>query len=93
MTDDQRTRRCANRERNCTRVWHHPESDIGLQQRIVRTLVREIVVRGGGAVVRAVAHWEGGDHSRLAIPGNRTGDQRWKADEETERVVRDVARI
>ena len=74
-------------------VWHHPESDIELKKRIVRVLIREIMVRVDGAVANAVVHWDGGDHTRLVIPRNRTGDHRWKTSEETERVIREVARV
>ena len=73
-------------------VWHHPESDIELKKRIVRTLIREIVLRIDGAVVNAVVHWEGGDHTRLLIPRNRRGAHRWKTSEEAERIIREVVR-
>ena len=74
-------------------VWHHPDSDIELKKRIVRTLIREIVVRVEGSMVNAVVHWEGGDHTRLVVPKNTTGNHRWKTDEETERIIREVARV
>ena len=43
-------------------------SDIELKKRIVRTLIREIIIRVEGAMVNAVVHWEGGDHTRLVMP-------------------------
>ena len=92
VTDDQRQALCRLGE-DLHAVWHHPESDIELKKRIVRTLIREIIVRVDGPMVNAVVHWEGGDHTRLVIPRNRTGDHRWKTSEETERVIREVARV
>ena len=59
----------------------------------MRTLIREIIVRVNDSSVHAVVHWEGGDHTRLVVPRNRTGDHRWKTDEETERIIREVARV
>ena len=92
VTDEQRhaLRRLGE---NLHEVWHHPDSDIELKKRIVRTLIREIIVRVNDSAVHAVVHWEGGDHTRLVFPRNRTGDHRWKTDEETERIIREVARI
>ena len=92
VTDDQRQALCRLGE-NLHDVWHHPDSDIELKKRIVRTLIREIIVRVERSVVNAVVHWEGGDHTRLVVPRNRTGDHRWKTDEETERIIREVARV
>ena len=92
VTDEQRhaLRRLGE---NLHEVWHHPDSDIELKKRIVRTLIREIIVRVNDSAVHAVVHWEGGDHTRLVVPRNRTGDHRWKTDEETERIIREVARV
>ena len=92
VTDDQRQELCRLGE-DLHYVWHHPESDIELKKRIVRTLIREIVLRIDGAVVNAVVHWEGGDHTRLLIPRNRRGAHRWKTSEETERIIREVVRV
>ena len=92
VTDDQRQALCRLGE-DLHAVWHHPESDIELKKRIMRALIREIIVRVDGAVVNAVVHWEGGDHTRLVIPRSRTGDHRWKTSEDTERVIREVVRV
>ena len=92
VTDDQR-QALSRLGENLHDVWDHPDSDIELKKRIVRTLIREIIVRVEGSVVDAVVHWEGGDHTRLIVPRNRTGGHRWKTDEETERIVREVARV
>ena len=92
VTDDQRQELCRLGE-DLHFVWYHPNSDIELKKRIVRTLIREIIIRVEGAMVNAVVHWEGGDHTRLVMPRNKTGDHRWKTDVETERIIREVARV
>jgi excisionase family DNA binding protein len=38
-------------------------------------------------------HWHGGDHTRLEVAKNRTGQNRWKTDIETVQLVRQLARI
>ena len=47
------------------------------------------------AVDRAalVLHWQGGDHTRLEVAKNRTGQNRWKTNIETVQLVRELARI
>ena len=38
-------------------------------------------------------HWQGGDHTRLEVMKNRTGQNRWKTNIETVQLVRELARI
>src|SRR5690348_8422581 len=47
--------------------------------------------RGRSAVPRAA--WQGGDHTRLEVVKNRTGQNRWKTDVETVQLVRELARM
>ena len=92
MTEEQRLALCGLGE-DLHLVWHHPQSDIELKKRILRTLIREIVIRVEGSAVHAVVHWEGGDHAQLVFAKNTSGANRWKTDVETERIIRDVARV
>jgi excisionase family DNA binding protein len=39
-----------------------------------------------------VIHWQGGDHTRLSVPRNRTGRHRWGIDAETGELIRSLAR-
>ena len=79
--------------RDVQRVWHHPHSDSTLKKRIIRAVVKEIVVSMSSDVVTAVIHWEGGDHSEIRFPRTRSGEHRWKTDVETERIIRELARV
>ena len=36
-------------------------------KRILRTALSEIIVRREGAIIHAVLHWQGGDHTELQL--------------------------
>ncbi len=74
-------------------VWEHPESNIKLKKRILRAAIKEIVISISKGMVKAVLHWAGGDHSEVQFPKNKTGMHRWRTDIETERIIRNMARM
>lgn len=39
-----------------------------------------------------VIHWQGGDHTRLRVPKNRSGHHRWTTDADTGELIRTLAR-
>jgi excisionase family DNA binding protein len=51
------------------RVWNAPSADAALKQRIVRTLIREVVISKGDSpkVIIASIHWVGGRHTPVRI--------------------------
>src|SRR4051794_16679474 len=61
--------------------------------RILRAVLKEIVVTVKADRLCLVLHWQGGDHTRLEVAKNRTGQNRWKTDIETVQLVRQLARI
>ena len=73
-------------------VWHHPDATAGTRKRILRAALVEIVVTLADDAIRLVLHWQGGDHTRLSVPRNRTGQHRWRTDTETEDLIRALAR-
>lgn len=50
------------------------------------------MVRLGESRIDLLLHWRGGDHTRLAVPRNRTGQHRFRTDAETSDLVRALAR-
>jgi len=74
-------------------VWDNSNADPALKKRILRAVLKEIIISIHEDMVTAVLHWEGGDHSQIQFPKNKTGCHRWKTDIETERIVRDLARV
>jgi excisionase family DNA binding protein len=75
------------------RLWNHPAASSETRKRILRTVLKEIIVTVEASRLRLVLHWQGGDHTRLEVVKNRTGQNRWKTDVETVQLVRDLARI
>ena len=52
---------------NVERAWSHPAATASARKRILRTVLSEIIVRRDGAIIHAVVHWQGGDHTELKI--------------------------
>lgn len=74
-------------------VWNHPTASNETRKRILRAVLEEIIVTVEADRLRLVLHWQGGDHTRLEVAKNRTGENRWKTDIETVQLVRELARI
>jgi excisionase family DNA binding protein len=75
------------------RVWDHPAASTEIRKRILRTVLKEIVVTIEGNRLCLVLHWQGGDHSRLEVLKNRSGQNRFKTKIETVQLVRELARL
>lgn len=75
-------------------VWRNPNADIRLKKRIVRTLIREVVadVDSEGGRIILVIHWEGGVHTRLALPRRRRG-QATQTSKDIVQAVRVLSRV
>jgi hypothetical protein len=58
-------------------AWSHPAATMATRKRIVRTVLREIIVRVEDGFVDMVLHWQGGDHTALKIKKNACGKHRW----------------
>jgi hypothetical protein len=46
-------------------LWQHPQSPPQIKKRLVRTLLREIVVKTEGDKISMVLHWQGGGHTAI----------------------------
>jgi len=73
-------------------LWHHPGATAETRKRILRTAIVEIVAKVIGDTIDLVVHWQGGDHTRLTVPKNRTGGHRWTTEAETGDLIRALAR-
>lgn len=74
-------------------AWSHPAATMATRKRIVRTVLREIIVRVEDGFVNMVLHWQGGDHTALKIKKNACGKHRWTVEEDVEVLVRELARL
>ena len=57
-------------------AWNDPASSVELKKRIIRTVVREIVIRAEDNRLHAMIHWHGGDHTALDVATKIRG--RWR---------------
>jgi excisionase family DNA binding protein len=75
------------------RLWNHPAASAETRKRILRAVLKEIIVTVEPDRLRLMLHWQGGDHTRLEVAKNRTGQHRWKTDAATEQLIRELARM
>lgn len=73
-------------------LWHHPGATAETRKHILRTAIVEIVAKIVGNTIDLAVHWQGGDHTRLTVPKNRTGQHRLTTDAETGELIRALAR-
>jgi excisionase family DNA binding protein len=74
-------------------AWNHPAATTATRKRIVRAVLNEIVVRVDDGYIDLVLHWQGGDHTALRVKKNAVGRHRWTVAEETEVLIRELARL
>lgn len=76
-------------------LWEHPDTDVRLKKRIVRSLIHEIIVDLDPAAseVVLVIHWIGGVHTEVRVPRRRRGQNSTHTAPETIDAVRALARI
>ena len=58
----------------------------------MRAILEEIVVKLAAEHIELLLHWRGGDHTRLTVPRNRTGQHRWCTDATVGNLIRGLAR-
>src|SRR5437660_5846487 len=77
------------------RAWLHPAATAGTRKRILRAALTEIVVRRDGAIIHAVLHWQGGDHTELNVKQrlNAAGRHNPRIPDDTIALVREPARL
>lgn len=74
-------------------AWHAPNTTMRTRQRLVRTLIEDIIAdvdEDAGEIV-LVVHWKGGQHSELRTRKPQTGEHRRRASDEAIAVVRSMA--
>jgi excisionase family DNA binding protein len=91
LSDDERAALLALAD-DLPRLWNHPAASAGTRKRILRAVLNEIVVTIEVDRLQLLLHWQGGDHTRLEVVKNRTGQHRWKTDTATEELIRELAR-
>jgi hypothetical protein len=79
---------------NLQNLWNDPSAPLELKKRIIRTAIREILVRidNEGGHVKLTIHWAGGAHTELIVAKNKLGRNKNAASEETVDLIRELAR-
>jgi hypothetical protein len=77
------------------RAWSHPAATAATRKRILRAALTEVVVRRDGAIIHAVLHWQGGDHTQLQVKQrlNAAGRHNPRIPDDTIALVRELARL
>jgi len=78
-----------------TIAWHHPDADIRLRKRILRTVLKEIVLNNvdDPPVHHLHVHWQGGVHTQLRVPRNARGKHARAADVDALELVRELSKV
>lgn len=76
-------------------VWHHPEAPPDLKKRILRTVLKEIIVEVSDEPREVVLrlHWEGGAHTLLKVPRNRSGVHGRTTSQEAIDLIRELVQM
>lgn len=72
-------------------AWNDQASSIEIKKRIIRTVIREIVVRAEDNRLHAMIHWHGGDHTALDVATKMRG--RWRDAKEADTEAETAALI
>jgi DNA invertase Pin-like site-specific DNA recombinase len=76
-------------------MWRHPAAPVNLKKRILRTVLTEIVVDviDEPPGLHMWLHWQGGVHTELRVPKNRTGKHRRCTDRKVVDLVCELAKV
>ena len=77
------------------RAWFHPAATAATRKRILRAALSEVIVRRDGAIIHAVLHWQGGDHTELKVKQrlNAAGRHNPRIPDDTIALMRELARL
>ncbi len=73
-------------------VWDNPATSPEVKKRIARTLVKEIVLFDEAHSIKAIVHWQGGDHTKVQVPRLTYRESASPTDTDTVEIIRALAR-
>jgi len=74
------------------RVWFACDVTPATKKKIVRTLIDEVIVKVESEAINFTVRWQGGDHTELSVPKNRSGQHRWTTGADVIELARALAR-
>ena len=75
------------------RMWDDPQGSPEHKKRLLRIALKEIIATCDGDTIRLIAHWQGGDHTKIEFPKIRTGQHRYVAGEDLVELIQSLARV
>lgn len=78
--------------KDLAKAWSSPGASIETRKKIIRLLVKEIIVDVIGDSLALIVHWQGGDHTEMAVRKNKVGQTRWTVEADVLDLVRVLAR-
>jgi excisionase family DNA binding protein len=78
--------------KDLAKAWNSPSATIETRKKIIRLLVKEIIVDIVDDKLALVIHWQGGDHTEMAVKKNKVGQTRWTVEADVVDLVRVLAR-
>ena len=78
--------------KDLAKAWSSPGVSIETRKKIIRLIVKEIVVDVTGDSLALIIHWQGGDHTEMAVRKNKVGQTRWTVEADVLDLVRVLAR-
>jgi hypothetical protein len=78
--------------KDLAKAWNSPGAPIETRKKIIRLLLKEIIVDLVDDTLALVIHWQGGDHTQLAVKKNKVGQTRWMVAGDVVDLVRALAR-
>ena len=94
LTDEQRSSLMALGS-DLSTAWDHPDTDVSLRKRIVRTVIKEIVLNNvdDPPVHELRLHWQGGVHTQLRVPRNGRVQHGRATDTNVVELVRELSKV
>jgi DNA invertase Pin-like site-specific DNA recombinase len=74
-------------------VWENPATSAEVKKRIARTLVKEIVLFDEGRSIKAIVHWQGGEHTEVRVPRLSYRESASPTSTDTVEIIRALARL
>jgi DNA invertase Pin-like site-specific DNA recombinase len=76
-------------------AWSHPAATAATRKRILRAALSEVIVRRDGAIIHAVLHWQGGDHTEVKVKQrlNAAGRHNPRIPDDTIALMCELARL
>jgi DNA invertase Pin-like site-specific DNA recombinase len=76
-------------------IWDHPETDVTLKKRILRTLIEEVLVDVDSekGLIEVVIHWKGGIHSELQVRRRKKGRNNLATSDNVADIIKELAKV